>query len=281
MSSRVDSIHLKLVEVSQCYLRAEAELVGVLAEVIRHRVFVAHGYPSVFAYVCSLGLSENIAYSLITVARKSLEVPELSQKLERGEITLTNARRVAAVLTVKNQSEWLKKASELSSRKLEKEIARERPEMATPEKATYVSENRVKLELGLSEIEMLKLRKIQDLESQRQRRSVTLEETLQVMSEEYLKRHDPVRRAKRQVVKKPSKPLKKLVAQRRSVPAPVLHAVNLRDERMCTFRLPDGSRCTQRRFLEIHHLQPFSQGGPSTLQNLTTLCQAHHQYEHS
>jgi len=58
------------------------------------------------------------------------------------------------------------------------------------------------LELGLSEKEMLRLRKVQDLLSQSMRRAVTLEETLSAMTTDYLHRHDPLERPKRVVVKK-------------------------------------------------------------------------------
>src|SRR5688500_15937209 len=102
-----DSIHLHAVEVSQRYLRAEAELVGILQKVEELRVFVRRGHASLFAYVVGeLGLSESVAYALISVARKSREVPALGEKILEGEISLSNARRVAAVLTRENQGEW-------------------------------------------------------------------------------------------------------------------------------------------------------------------------------
>jgi hypothetical protein len=277
----IEAIHLRAVEISRRYLRAEAELVCILQKVEEHRVFVRRGHASLFAYVVSeLGLSESVAYGLITVARKVREVPELGVLVGTGEISLSNARRVAAVLTSGNQSEWLKKASELTARQLEKEVVKIKPEAATRERASYVTPERVRLELGMSEAEMLKLRRIQDLLSQKTGRAVSLEETISTLGAEFLKRHDPVEKAKRQVVKKsPSASLKTLVTGRVPLPAALKHQVNLRDERRCTY-VNQGKRCNQSRWIEIHHIQPVSQGGPNTLENLTTLCSSHHDLQH-
>jgi hypothetical protein len=161
------------------------------------------GHPSLFAYVVGeLGLSESVALNLITVARKSREVPELKARIAQGAITLSNARKIAPVLSAANQDEWLTKAATLSNRQLEKEVVKIRPEIATPERATYVSASRLKLELGLPEAEMIKLRRVQDLLSQARGKPVSLEEAIIAMTGEYLHRHDPVEKAQRIIAKK-------------------------------------------------------------------------------
>lgn len=168
-----DRIHGQALEVSGRYKRAEAELVEILQQVEEHRVFIRRGHSSLFSYVTGeLGLSESTAYSLITVARKARQVPELKAEIKLGRMTLSNARRVASVLTAENKKEWIQAACELTSRQLEKEIVKVRPQEATRERIFYTSKDRVKLELGLSEREMLKLRRIQDLLSQAKKRLV-------------------------------------------------------------------------------------------------------------
>jgi hypothetical protein len=287
--SLVERIHGQAMEISSRYKRAEADLVEIIQQVEAHRVFLSRGHSSVFRYVTSeLRLGENLTYSLITVARKARDVPELKMQLQAGAMTLTNARRVAAVLTPENQKEWIKSACELSSRELEKEVARVRPGVATPERASYVTHDRVKLEVGLSECEMLRLRRAQDLLCQSKKRPVSLEETIGVVTGEFLRRHDPVEKAKRHQVKKgglPSESVEKLVARRESggrepIPAVVLHQVNLRDQRRCTHALPDGSRCNESRWTEIHHKVLVSEGGTNAPDNLTTLCSSHHRRRH-
>ncbi len=309
--SLADEIHGRAIEISIRYKRAEADLVDVIQQVEDHRVFLKRGHASLFSYVVGeLGISESMAYSLITVARKARQVPELKARLQSGEMTLSNARRVAAVLTPQNQDEWIAKATELSGRQLEREIVKLRPQEATPECASYVSSGRVKLEVGLSEEEMIRLRRVQDLECQAQRRAVSLEEVIAVLNSEYLRRHDPVEKAKRHRVRHPSpagataesvstnqnkqtdqknqtEPVESLVALREvksqkriPVPAAIRHQVNLRDQRRCAHIQPDGIRCNQARWIEIHHKIPVSQGGLNTVDNLITLCSTHHKFAH-
>jgi hypothetical protein len=65
----------------------------------------------------------------------------------------------------------------------------------------------------------------------------------------------------------------------RYVPAAVRHAVWTRDGGQCAFVASTDQRCTSRHQLELHHLDPFARGGPSTLANLTLRCRAHNRHE--
>jgi hypothetical protein len=173
-------------------------LVDILAEVDRSRTWLKRGHSSLFVYVVDeLRLSPNVAYTLIAVMRKAREVPALGRLVREGRITMSNARRVASVLTKENQAEWLPKAVQLSQRALEKELVREKPALETPERVTLTSGDRVRLQVGLSAREMEKLRRVQDLLSQKRRCNVSLEECLGELAGEWLERHDPLRRAKR------------------------------------------------------------------------------------
>ena len=279
-----EQIHFKALEISKRYLKSEAELIEVLQQLEQHRVFIQKGYSSLYQYVThELGLSEGVTYNLITVSRKAKEVPALKTEITNGTITLSNAKRIATVLTLENQKEWLRKASELSCRELDREIVKVKPEAATPEKVSYISaskdgvlggvfcaqagrnvsrEARVKLELGLSEKEMLRLRRAQDLLSQACRRAVSLEETLITMTREFLTKNDPIEKAKRHVSRKGMIVKSDLIAvktgssreelgvntakiqsfTRTPIPAGILHQINLRDQRRCTHHTENGLR---------------------------------------
>ncbi len=305
MSYLTHQIHKRALELSATYKKTEGALLDILEQVDRHRVYLKHGHSSLFLYVVrELGLSESVAYNLIMVSRKAREVPELKGLISAGAITLSNAKRITPVLCAKNKSEWLEKATRLSSRQLEKEVAKLRPQTATQEHASYVSENRLKLEVGLSEKDMLDLRRVQDLLSQARGRAVSLEEVIATMTQEHLRRHDPVQRAKRQIAKKGKQPQpvarqkiseettepdptpkatppsRVRPAQRIPIPANLLHQIRLRDQGRCTYTGKDHKRCNQSRWLDIHHKIPVSQGGDNTLENLTTLCSAHHDWIH-
>src|ERR1035437_5866420 len=117
--SLADQIHTHALAAAARYKRAEVELIEVLQQVEEHRVFLKRGHSSLFQYVTTeLGLSENVAYSLITIARKAREVPELKIQLQSGAMTLSNARRIVPVLEAKNpeaNAQWIYKASTLSN----------------------------------------------------------------------------------------------------------------------------------------------------------------------
>jgi hypothetical protein len=64
----------------------------------------------------------------------------------------------------------------------------------------------------------------------------------------------------------------------RHVPSAVKREVWARDGGRCAFVGAEG-RCTERGFLELHHLIPFADGGPSSAGNLQLRCRAHNDFE--
>jgi 5-methylcytosine-specific restriction endonuclease McrA len=64
----------------------------------------------------------------------------------------------------------------------------------------------------------------------------------------------------------------------RHIPAAVRRAVWQRDGGQCAFVGAVG-RCTERGFLEFHHLEPFATGGPPTVVNIALRCRAHNRHE--
>jgi hypothetical protein len=64
----------------------------------------------------------------------------------------------------------------------------------------------------------------------------------------------------------------------RDIPPHVVRAVWKRDRGQCAF-IGRSGRCTARRFLEWHHVQPFGHQGPATVDNISLRCRAHNVYE--
>ena len=64
----------------------------------------------------------------------------------------------------------------------------------------------------------------------------------------------------------------------RDIPAQVKRTVWKRDGGQRAFEGKRG-RCTERRFLEWHHVQPFGHQGPATVENISLRCRAHNVYE--
>jgi 5-methylcytosine-specific restriction endonuclease McrA len=63
------------------------------------------------------------------------------------------------------------------------------------------------------------------------------------------------------------------------VPRAVKREVWRRDGGQCAFVSTTGRRCTERTFLEFHHVQPYAKQGPATVANISLRCRRHNQYE--
>jgi hypothetical protein len=65
----------------------------------------------------------------------------------------------------------------------------------------------------------------------------------------------------------------------RHTPRHIQRAVSQRDGGQCGFISRDGHRCTERTFLEFHHIVPYARGGLATVENISLRCRRHNQYE--
>jgi hypothetical protein len=75
------------------------------------------------------------------------------------------------------------------------------------------------------------------------------------------------------------KQLRTPVVDARDIPRHVQRAVSQRDGGQCAFVSKDGHRCTERTFLEFHHIHPYALGGLATVENISLRCRRHNQYE--
>ena len=65
----------------------------------------------------------------------------------------------------------------------------------------------------------------------------------------------------------------------RYLPRAVKRAVWERDGDQCAFSSPGGRRCTERTYLQFHHVQAYAKQGPATVENLSLRCRRHNEYE--
>jgi hypothetical protein len=65
----------------------------------------------------------------------------------------------------------------------------------------------------------------------------------------------------------------------RDIPRAVKRVTWKRDGGQCAFVSPTGRRCSERTFLEFHHLRPHAKQGPATIANISLRCWRHNQYE--
>lgn len=304
------ALHEKALEKSLNFKRTYGELLEIIMKIDKSRLFEKFLLTSTFSYCTQvLKLSEDITCTLTKIARVSQKVPELKAAIDEGLISISNAKRIAPIVTAENKREWIEKARVLPQRNLEKEVAKTFPKEAVQEIVKFVSEERIKLEIGLGEETLKLLRLAQDLISQKSRYAATLEATLSVVIKEFVEKHDPVEQAKR-VTKRDQAKVKhdlneneqdkiklkqncKLSVSRRgagshvaihkriAIPAEILHQVNLRDKRQCQAQLPNGTICGSKRWLDYHHKIPVKMGGLNAIENLTTLCSQLHRLFHA
>lgn len=52
-----------------------------------------------------------------------------------------------------------------------------------------------------------------------------------------------------------------------------------RDGARCAYVSPEGHRCSDTRWLELHHRQPYARGGEHTVHGIELRCRPHNQYE--
>ncbi len=63
----------------------------------------------------------------------------------------------------------------------------------------------------------------------------------------------------------------------RYLPVALKREILNRDNLQCSYISPDGTRCTQKHYLNFDHIQPSALGGKSIGENLRVLCSAHNQ----
>ncbi len=257
------------------FKQSEAELLSVLISLERSDGFRQLSYPNLFVYCRkALGLSEAQACYFLKVARTADKVPELATAVTSGEISLSQARRVAAVITPETAALWIEKAATLPQRELERAVTIANPKAIVREKIKPVAPERSEMRLGISVELERKIQRVREVLSRASKTHVTLEAALEEMVELFLERKDPVEKAKR------AKPKAAKPSSGRSVPAAVKHEVNRRDQGRCQALLPNRERCGSPLWVEQHHVLPRSQGGPHAPANLITLCSQHHKMRH-
>lgn len=276
LTSQQKVIHKRATRIAADYLKKEYDLIEILDQVEQSRLFRKLDCSSLFQYATQLlGLSESVAYSLITIMRKSREVPEIKN------IAISKASRIVSVISAENATEWIQFAGSHSKREIEREIARRFPENVRPEKLKPLTGEISELALPVKAEFLIKLNRVLDLEAQRKSKSGSRVEALEAALDNYLFHRDPVQKAQRAKMRKPKeqKP-SELRPGRVPLTATEKHVVFKRDQGRCTYMDEAGKVCGRSRWIEIHHIRPIEHGGSNDLDNLTTLCSFHHKFTH-
>jgi hypothetical protein len=131
LSDRDLLAHLHLA--AQAEHHATANVVALLIELDRRRLYLGEGFPSLFAYCTdALHLSEPATYNRIEVARAARRFPIIVDGLAAGELTLASVKLLAPHLTLENHRDVLNRARHQSKREVELLVATLHPRPDVP-----------------------------------------------------------------------------------------------------------------------------------------------------
>jgi len=294
------------------------DLVAHLAVLdVRPSLFASQGCGSLFGYCTErLRLSEDAACNRIEAARACRSFPVILDHLASGALSLTSVRLLRRHLTPENHEAVLARAYGRSRREVEALVAELAPRpdapsfvrtlpVAPPEppppftpppftpppvvpsrraiiETTSPERYRVQFTIGKESHE--KLRRLQTL----LRREIPSGDPGAIFDRALTLLLEKVERTRLGAAKKPRprpiRPgtdwqLRTPIVPSRDLPRHVQRAVCRRDGDQCAFVSRDGHRCTERTFLEFHHIVPYAKEGLATVENISLRCRRHNQYE--
>jgi len=296
-----------------------AELVAHLAALdARPSLYAAQGYGSLFAYCTQvLRLSEDAACNRIDAARVCRRFPVLLDHLASGALSLATVRMLRPHLTPENHEAVLAEASGRSRQDILELIARLAPRPDVPssvrklptvtvpapsvpmatspvaaagEPAASIltppptrrpiieptSPERYRVQFTVGKETHDKLRRLQAL----LRREIPNGDPGAIFDRAVALLLEKVEKAKIGAAAKP-RPIRPGTDKSRSrhTPNESKRVAWRREGGQCGFVATNGQRCTERAFIEFHHVEAHALGGPPTPENIGLRCHRHNQYE--
>ena len=270
------TLHRRALALACKHRAVEAELVEALIEIDREKLFLPFGFPSLFQYaVSALQMSESVAYAFILVARKSHSVPALAAALDDERLSVAKASRIASALSADNAQSLIDFAATHSARETEREAARCKPRAWKRDSVREVDGEMVEIRFLIPTEALADLERVQAIEAQRGR-DASLAAAVAAAARTYLRRRDPVAKARRAQERRTFK----VAPLRKPIKAESRHEAVARDGGRCSFVGADGKRCDSDRWLHLHHVVPVAKGGTDDPTNLVCLCSEHHALVH-
>src|SRR3989338_7200483 len=178
-----------------------------LKEVEERKYYLEMGFPSLFAFaMAELGYSEDEAHRRIQAMRLLRSVPQVEEKLNNGEISLTVASKVQGYfrneeknknLSRSEKLDFLKQFEGVSARDCDKKLAVIAPESSLPrEMARIITEEKILLQFIADQELMRGIEKLKGLLFH-QNPEVRLDKLFQKLVELGLEKYDPERRIAR------------------------------------------------------------------------------------
>ncbi len=269
-----------------------AEVIRLFEEIHSRKLYLKHGFPSLFEMATKyFGYCAASAMRRINAMRLVRDVPEAFEKIESGELSLSvvnelqtyfqQEAKAERAYSIGAKIELLERSLGKSRREVEQEIANRNPERSKPETIHAISNDRSRINISVSNDLLKKMNHLRDLRSH-VNPNMTIEDLLTELVELGLDKRDPVRKEERTQAKRAKHEHdREREHERQLPPAEVKRSRYIpmqerpKREPCCAIDETTGRRCNSTRFLQLDHIQPFSQGGPSTAENLRWLCGEH------
>jgi len=291
--------------------RAERDLALLLAELADRRRFLDLGYANVCDYAkTKLQLKARKTSALVRIGRVLPDLPGLDKALASGALGWTKARELLSVITPETEAEWIEVASRCANRELERMVAAHRPgeppsgdttKEAGPVRLSFSMEPveaeqvnaalaAIRAATGVSREEVgdgallaqMGARVLEDMDSSEaptgERFRIVIEYCprcgdFSTPEAEVSETHVGQALCDAEILEMRQGPRRGHLSH--LIPPATRRAVLQRDHHRC--QVPG---CSNRLWLDLHHLTYRRDGGDNAEKNLLTMCNIHHQLLH-
>jgi hypothetical protein len=276
-----------------------AAMAGLLLRMKRSGWYMRLGFASIADYAFdAASFSKRKTVEPIELAERVEALPKIAAAFDDGTVHWTKLRTIARVATPATEADWLEKAAEMTSRRLEREAAEANGEAAPPVRVVFefTAEQAADLEDMVR-----KIRRQRAMAFSREEAMLLLMKRGLIMAarsttappfQTVVYRCEECGAASRETREGPVE-VSRATAGRAacdstivdgSKPAKIAHTLPPATRRFVLARDRAGCvvpGCSNRDFVEVHHMKPRAHGGNHDPAGLVTLCDTHHGVVHS
>ena len=275
---------------SQEERRITSEVLKLLREVSRRRLYAKRGHESLFTFlVKEMGYDEASAYRRVSAIRVIEAVPDVEQTLEQGRLSVATVvqaqtffqqeKKKSKPCSTERKREILKKLEGKSKREAELILARESPQSPRPDQTRVLNENETEIRFTADQELLEMLKQIQALAAHH-KLEPGYNGLLKFMAAQVLKKLDPAQQNERKSLS-PEKVATQHASENRSryIPASLKREVWKKGQGSCAFvSAVTGIRCGSKHGLQFDHIRPWAMGGDTSVRNLRLLCASHNRF---
>lgn len=263
---------------------ANGRMISFLREVEQRQLHLERGCSTLELFCETfLGLTENQARARVRAMRLSYSVPLVEEMIRQGSLSLSvaslaqqrfaQAEKTGIPLSAKMRAEIVDKLSHCSVNEAERVLAETVGGPApAKESKTAFADGATRLEFTASAALMENIERLHELLAHKNFDG-RLDLLFEYVSELAL---EQIEKAK---FSEPAAVVTKTENITRFIPESARRSVWIRDGGSCQYRDPlSGRVCGSRRWVQIDHIVPFSQGGKHETSNLRLLCGAHNRF---